>query len=144
MQRETTHSRPPLPAVSALVAEDLVLADDQGVDARGQFQEVAGHGLALDDRKPMPAHLPKERFKAPRVALHQHFDAVAGLEEERAPEPLPCLAEERRFVGEPERLERGDIRGVVADAREREGDGERFRHAGTSRWPLHVPGRSRR
>ena len=114
------------------LTQDLVLADYQGVDTGGQFQEVAGHGLALDERKPVPPHLVQELLKATSIPLHQHLNAVAGLEQEHAAEPFPRFAEKSRLVREPERLKRGDVGGVVADARDREGDHEWFRHGGTS------------
>lgn len=81
-------------------------------------------GLAFDNRKVTPAMLLQEPLKALRIALHQHLDAVAGLEQEGALESLPRLTEERRFIGEPERFERCDICSVVTDTRERERDRE--------------------
>ena len=61
--------------------EDLVLADDQGVDAGSKFQEVTGHIHAPEDEKVLPSLLPQECFQASSIAFHQNFDAVTGLEQ---------------------------------------------------------------
>jgi len=94
---------------------DLVFAHDHRFYAGSKRKEVPQRVAAVKQKEVFPALADQEIAEVCRIAFDQNFDSVAGLEEEYAAKLFFCSGKECSLIREPERFERRDICGLVAD-----------------------------
>ena len=111
---------------------DLVFANNHRVDTGSKGKEVPERPFPFMDKEISPALFGKELFEGIHVPFNDHFHAVAGLEQQDTGKPVSGSGKKFRLASKAERLDRGNVRCMVADTGNRQGYAVRFSHERTS------------
>jgi hypothetical protein len=93
--------------------DDLVLADNHGIDAGRKFEQVMQGLDSGMQEKTFSTGLFQKMPEAFGLPFDHHFDPVTGLEEESPPETRCCIPEEGVLIFEPESLQGSEIGSMV-------------------------------